>query len=516
MSAHAYALAYLPAIVLLAVGLWLFHRGNRPRRVGYTPHCRHCEYIFTGIITGRDGVTCPECGTAHTCDKIMYGERPRKPTLIAIGAVLTIAGGITGGGAILTTLGRIRWYEHLPVKWVLDDFTMGNIDSRQRAFANLCRRAAAKQLTKAQQGYWVDAMLGDLESRAKHSVDREREELARYAEAKSLSPGQMERWINHLLTAEGCGWGAGATAAGELIRIEEAGQIPEYMQASLIERALKEDSDVPQFLRRYVGNWFDRHALTPAQEKRLLEWKTSVQVYARGAVGKTDSVPVCVQVIPGESLEGWTVKYEITRIWVDDVPTPFEMNAIDQYTQMGAVPRQVIGGHRLKARVKLSLGHGDISDPVRVRVYSEERDTTADFDVVATVPGVTLLKEPSKYELAGYIRCGSFGVQSGPGEEGWIAGSIWVRWGLPVEFAFDVFARADGFEYKLGTLCEGGPMYVAKKDFKFHPDAKREISKIDIILRSSIPAARTTVFMTHIWNGEITFNDVPVTGAAEK
>ena len=93
-------------------------------------------------------------------------------------------------------------------------------------------------------------------------------------------------------------------------------------------------------------------------------------------------------------------------------------------------------------------------------------------------------------------------------KDGRLSGSIDVK-DPPVSLAFDVFARADGIEYKMGTLC------VAKQSGNNSTgvsclDVKLPLPKVDIILRASAAAARGTMDMTEIWKGEIVIKDVVV------
>jgi hypothetical protein len=78
----------------------------------------------------------------------------------------------------------------------------------------------------------------------------------------------------------------------------------------------------------------------------------------------------------------------------------------------------------------------------------------------------------------------------------------------PVDLAFDVILRVGGKETSLNPIHvkKGATNNWAASGKYTDPPPQ----KADIVLRSSPAAARKTVDMTSIWNGEIVFKDVPV------
>jgi hypothetical protein len=85
-----------------------------------------------------------------------------------------------------------------------------------------------------------------------------------------------------------------------------------------------------------------------------------------------------------------------------------------------------------------------------------------------------------------------------------------------VSVAFAVNARVSGREYPLGTLVEpaaagsrgsSGDTHRLRGDY----DGPQDITTIDLVLRPDEAAARRTVSMDWIWEGELTLKDVPLT-----
>lgn len=78
----------------------------------------------------------------------------------------------------------------------------------------------------------------------------------------------------------------------------------------------------------------------------------------------------------------------------------------------------------------------------------------------------------------------------------------------PVNVAFDVFLKSDR-EHRIGTLTQR-PGEKSGSTYQVKAIAVGDPSKVDVILRSSVPAARRTPDMNEIWKGEIVLKDVVV------
>jgi ribosomal protein L37E len=81
--------------------------------------------------------------------------------------------------------------------------------------------------------------------------------------------------------------------------------------------------------------------------------------------------------------------------------------------------------------------------------------------------------------------------------------------GLPFDLAYDVVLRAGGREWKVGqgtmdANSGGGSGAFGRVGGEF------TLRSVDVVLRGSADAARTTPHMTKVWGGEVVFRDVPV------
>ena len=108
---------------MLIAGLLLLIRGWRGRKVGDHPHCRGCEFDLYGLPP--DAASCPECGqNIATPQATLRGAKQRGRKMIAIGLVLLIFGGLSGGFTIWWSTSQASIYAHLPSEcliWLVDD-----------------------------------------------------------------------------------------------------------------------------------------------------------------------------------------------------------------------------------------------------------------------------------------------------------------------------------------------------------------------------------------------------------
>lgn len=88
-----------------------------------------------------------------------------------------------------------------------------------------------------------------------------------------------------------------------------------------------------------------------------------------------------------------------------------------------------------------------------------------------------------------------------------LSGGIEIK-APPVSAAFDVIARVNDKEYRAGRvyMAKGQSISWGTEGEYSGPPAE----KMDIILRSSKEAARDTVDLFEIWDGELVYKDVPV------
>jgi len=190
-----------------------------------------------------------------------------------------------------------------------------------------------------------------------------------------------------------------------------------------------------------------------------------------------------------------------------------EVAAAERYLIGGSVPCPSLGRHTLgfaaTSRIYVgSAGQAGVSRLCHERKLRLEKP----FEVLQSpAPGcIIMVSDPS---LEPILR-----TSLQPGD------FIWTRWfldgqvscqaALPVNIAFDILVRISGEEYVLGPTC------AAKGDRRLTWGLRRDLSSqgyrgpapesLDVILRSSEKAARDTVDLFEIWQGELVYKDVPV------
>jgi hypothetical protein len=75
-----------------------------------------------------------------------------------------------------------------------------------------------------------------------------------------------------------------------------------------------------------------------------------------------------------------------------------------------------------------------------------------------------------------------------------------------MDLAFDILVRAAGLERRLGRMVirrDGRPVYFWESGYE-----GPMVRAVDVILRSSVEAARKTVDITEIWDGELVYPSV--------
>jgi hypothetical protein len=142
-------------------------------------------------------------------------------------------------------------------------------------------------------------------------------------------------------------------------------------------------------------------------------------------------------------------------------------------------------------------------------LFSEDRTLTGPFHVLPEAPAdyIKLIDTPDlTQQLQACITPRDF--RPDPNVSFRLSGKISIR-NCPANVAFDVIARCDGKDHSLNTItCNqgGSTEYFVASNRPIDPPP----AKIDIILRSSEKAARSTVDQYEMWKGELVFPDVPM------
>ena len=143
----------LAGTLLLFGGALLLKKGLWPCRRGDEPFCRGCQYNLTGLTSNR----CPECGQVVTVESTIYGQRNRRPRIVAIALLFTAL----AMGCFLQAGRKQDWYRVWPVAWVKADLNSGRASAVQRAWEELMRRDQAGRLSDRQQADLVKWCLAE-------------------------------------------------------------------------------------------------------------------------------------------------------------------------------------------------------------------------------------------------------------------------------------------------------------------------------------------------------------------
>lgn len=194
MGAQFHFMNILVALAFFAVGLgtYLLKRGRWPRRIGATPHCRHCDYILSGLEADR----CPECGALVRPGTPIFGERHRRPGLAFLGAALMLLGLALLGLMIAGALPNIDWNRYKPLSWLLKDLDSTSSIDATAAWNEVQRRMTAHLLSDSQQNQLVERALKTQLSVISHNYDQTLfQVLTKGYVDHQLSPAQEERFF---------------------------------------------------------------------------------------------------------------------------------------------------------------------------------------------------------------------------------------------------------------------------------------------------------------------------------
>lgn len=427
-------ISLLLILVILFAGITLLKKGRWPKRIGDTPHCASCNYILTGLDSGR----CPECGDEITPGSILHGERKARTGFVLTGSFLILLALALGGLAMSDALPSIDWYQFRPTSWLISD-----LDTPQKMIA------------------WT--------------------ELQTRLTAGKVSAAQQDR---------------------------------------LTERALREQvspspSNTPLTdpLMTYLGQRWSDHAMTDAQEQRFFAGCSNLTLTIRPAVGPKDDIPYLVS-HNSRGPRAWAEELTDEQIEIDGHKLPNGGGSTSFENLGGAgsfgstIQKQKIGRHHFVLTLRIRIGKsGQNYSNLNSAYFDQERKLSADFDVLATQPAIAQVITPDAAAISRCISTNDFRWwQSNQFRE--LEGTVDVH-GAPVSVGFDVIARIDGKEYPFGTLA-----LPAGKQCGFCISSDKlpgiPAKQIDIILRSSEAAARNTIDINQIWQGEIVIPNIAV------
>jgi hypothetical protein len=446
-----------------AVLLWIGYRG---RRVGSEPRCRRCGYNLTGAASA----TCPECGGHGDDIGVVHGLRRRRPVLMLAGIVLVLSGGMFLGFKGYQRVQTINVYRYYPAGWVLDAAIAG----QPAALTELARRLRAEGLS-----------------------DKHRDRLATFALAEqgATTPGGMlQAWVDMLefLYQAGDLTDAQAEQYFEQMRIYTlavrasvcAGD-PIPIELCYTSRGpLSRSQDPDRWIKVEIdGRKIGVHSEQPKSPSSLrgIGTERSISCATTGnAVGGTGFCgPFLADGL--DAAGSYQLTLDFTElVYRDGADRPSDLTYTVRSRELRESVRLNVVSHTACTGIRLS------DDPLMAAKIREAIDL-----------------EPLQLDCSDEDCKGAYAslmIHTGSGTQ---AGAD-----LPIDVAFDVLVRFAELELDLGTvLLRAGRNHG---DHVYQRVGGFEADAVDVVLRANPEAARLTVNVTEVWDGELVFEDVLV------
>lgn len=498
-------------IAFLLIALLLIRLAWFPRRKGQTLHCKRCNYNLQGLTSDR----CPECGQPLTPANIVKGQRPRKPRG-AVFAVFLLLLGIAGIVAGLND--RIRktdWYTYKPTAWVFADLKSADQSLYDRAWKEVQTRLEAKKISPLEQAALFQTAV---EALAK-ATPGAKEELLQYLKEnfKDLNQTQGDFTLNRILN-EGqitTTFGLDAASAARIADLDNWGLLSPSQENQLIEFALRAQA-APQSslnLSWFINLLADRalhDKLSADQRERFFIQSMNITLAARSDTLAGEPLPYEIRITGTGPEDGWRSSQHLVSLAIDD-------QLYDQgwFSRTGPLMNDTMqlslqfdqpGKHTLHMIVKGGAFHGEVDwTPKGKPVWSKTFDLTTSFTILPrnTSDYIELQSDPA---IAAQLQKAFTFDQNTYTSEACVRLKIT---NIPVNIAFDIFARRDGSEYPFGNITASAGqsreiVLTSPKEFPLDPPHK----SVDLIFRSSETLARRTVDLHKIWQGELLFQNV--------
>lgn len=469
--------------VALAFGLLLLILGIRGRRIGSEPRCRKCGYI----LTGSTSQVCSECGRTIDNRGVVFGARRRMRVVIVLSLLIVAAAGTFGGLDGYRQLQKVDKYRYYPFSWLIDGGHAGDL----AALKELDRRVRADKLSNSQ----IQKLIT--------------EALTEQSGSSRAAPAVIQLWVNMLETLS---WTRHVSESQLYLYFDQ------MRQYSLVVRPHVLAGEPIPVQIRYRSFGPDQRLLPAGQSReidmhvsnaRLLAAHSGEPVLSGLPIlpfrfhSRTSPEPVGVSGICGSA------KAAITAA---DLPG-------DAGLESGILTP---GFYQLKCDLLEEVyDYGVITSdkPDVMPMHTRRLTLTTGFEVLtADAPDtVTLVADT---ELAEDIRSAlqvntpkamlPFNPPSAGRTVLITTGMQWFGT-LPIDVAFEVYARKGTNRWYLGrTALRKSPVdnyNFSSIDASIVP---REYGLVDIVLRSSTAAARETVDIFEIWDGELVFKNVPL------
>ena len=308
----------------------------------------------------------------------------------------------------------------------------------------------------------------------------------------------------------------------ELQRRMTGGSLTEEQHAKLTEVALAEQANptggpIGRSLLDYLGARAADGKLSELQKERFVDQAVKFTLTVRPRIAKGDPVYYRIAHAGRGPSQGWWSSSTVKEIRING-------KAVNQggfgssgssLGGPGATATSVEfsepGQHSLEADIEHSVRQGPMGDPNKGTHFLTRKVTRATtFQILADPPADFVKMVPSdaaRAELMTNIKSKNAILQP---DSDYMHVNLDVR-PLTVNIAFDVFGRIGDQEFPLGTMSlpKNTPMGFSMGGSEIVKKFGRPKS-LTVILRSSEKVARRSVEIYDAWEGELVFEDVPV------
>jgi len=516
-------------LVSMAVGVALLVLGLRGRRVNDHPICRWCSFDLKGVYP--ESVTCPECGAGLKRDgAVRLGARRRLAGMIFVGALLAIAPTVPLGVVAFATMTGSDLNAYKPVGLLLWEAKNADAARSGKIADELVRRAMAKSLAADQYTTVIDAALA-LQGDTSRAWNESWGSLIERAELDGvLSAADRSRFDEQ----------AGVLQARTRARAHAGQTVP--LRVTLAEARVAPRSAITWSTRlagvRINGSLIDVPENEASSKSSSIDRMGLASVFGAPGWGEAGFFGLYgSQLASMGSLGDGELNVEV----VLPVDLPPGKHTIELELDVRAASGR--GG-----AMAFVIGAGGMMGPAgaggdshRVRVTTEVEVVRPGTPVVEPITPTAELEAQlvKALEIDEVTRNDMLVTRGGRMEAApHLEVSAAVK-KLPVPVAFDVYCRADGREWLLGTIDSSeGEQGSATNRFitssftvmingmtrsgaRSSTDARRSVSgsapglgqdvrRVEVVLRPNAKAAGETVDLDRFYDGEIVIPDVPV------
>lgn len=429
--------------------------GIRGRRVGTQPYCPRCGYNLTGLNSS----TCPECGLSDIHRQAVRGKRRSNRLAIVGGSVLMLGLMPPLGFDIYRRATGFNYRPYLPLSWVLYNADNGDI----KYLNELVRRDGLNEIDNA-----------GLQRVAKIALQKQKT-------VRTTTDAQI--WINLLEAIQQRG----------LLTPEQSAQYysqmlnlsfevrPRIRSGESLSFRLREFSAAPTTKRRTIRDEKLGHGYDDEWPKAIGYFSGRSSVSGVGSSGWSGSSISLPELEPGTHTARLKVRYTI-------YDGPFWENGVEQ------------------------------SPP---EVWTDDLEFSAPFEVLpADAPDtVQLINDPNlAAAIQSAIQMEDLRTSPSHSHQGTLNVQLSVRFSSqpgtsaerPADVAFSVYLQTATGVQELGsvtanTTTTNGSTHVQQDDIQ-----PFEEETATIILKTDPDAARNTIDLFEIWDGELIFNAVPI------